>query len=383
MKAFYFLIFFVPVICHSQIVITSGAEIGGFPGTDVSVLTSGGVTNNSGYDFSSVQLRLVLSGSNQTISGIIKPVEVRFGNGNQTVNGTLETQRLVVNGGGNKVMTGNLTVTQGIAFEAGFLSASPSGKILYTGSGGQLNGASSTSYVSGSFFVNGTGLLTFPVGAAGLGYTPVQIENGSGSEIGIGAVNANPGLTPSSSDPELVYIDNTHYWAISSDNLASFSSRIILPLINALPEELSAVVVGAQETGGAAFNLGSYSASESSVSSLSPFNHTVVTVGGSTSIDISIHDLISPFTVDGINDELYIENIAKFPSNKVTLLDRYGVVIKEWTNFTNFDDPFNPNTDIYNFSRLSPGNYICIVEYGAEGQSRRRKSQMITVLRVK
>jgi hypothetical protein len=83
-----------------------------------------------------------------------------------------------------------------------------------------------------------------------------------------------------------------------------------------------------------------------------------------------------------LNDELYIENIGKFSFNKVTLLDRWGVMVKEWKNFTNFNDPVNPNQNGFNFTKLSAGNYICIVEYGSEGKMNKKKSQMITVLQL-
>jgi hypothetical protein len=145
---------------------------------------------------------------------------------------------------------------------------------------------------------------------------------------------------------------------------------------------LSPVVVEASATGGEAFNLGSSSTSETTITSSAPFTKSVLAIGASTKIDIRIHDMISPFTADNINDELYIENIGKFPTNTVTLLDRWGVLVKEWTNFTNFNDPLNPNQDLFNFTRLSPGNYICVVEYESPTQGKQKKSQMITVLKI-
>ena len=90
---------------------------------------------------------------------------------------------------------------------------------------------------------------------------------------------------------------------------------------------------------------------------------------------MKVRDLITPYLVDGQNDKLYIEQIDAFDFNTVTLLDRWGVVVKRWEKYTN-DIP-------YDFSQLGPGNYIVVVEYGnlAEGGTINKVSQMVTVLK--
>jgi hypothetical protein len=108
-----------------------------------------------------------------------------------------------------------------------------------------------------------------------------------------------------------------------------------------------------------------------------------VAIAGSVEVDLVIHDIITPFMEDGVNDFLYVQNIDKFMVNKVTLLDRWGVPVHEWKNFTNYTDPLTPNQDGYDFKKLSPGSYICIVEYGDGETGMSKKSQMVTVLKAK
>jgi hypothetical protein len=349
-----------------QIAISSGATITTSGNPDIAIVTTSNITNNSSFDFSSAQLHLLLAGTDQTITGNFSPLRMR------------------IDGGGVKTMNGNLTITGQLDFVNGLVRPSASGKILFTGSHENLTGASESSYVDGRFFTAGSGFIKFPIGVQGLGFAPASIENAPGLEVGLQVINSGAGLTPAASEVELAAIDNTHYWEVTTDNLPAFNSVINLSLngITSFGTDFSTVIVEANTTGGEAFNLGSLSASETSITSLSNFTRSILAIGASTKVDIRIHDMISPFTADNINDELYIENIGKFPVNTVTLLDRWGVLVKEWTNFTNFNDPVNPNQDPFNFTKLSPGNYICVVEYESATQGKQKKSQMITVLKI-
>ena len=97
---------------------------------------------------------------------------------------------------------------------------------------------------------------------------------------------------------------------------------------------------------------------------------------------IQINDLITPFNNDGMNDQFKIVNIEFTFSNKVILLDRYGVVIKEWKDFRNYDDPNNPNPDAFDFAQFDEGNYICILQYQmADGGAMEKMTQVITILK--
>jgi CHU_C Type IX secretion signal domain len=366
----------------AQVVITSGTNVALSGNPEILFRTSQDFVNQSTQDFTNSQLTLILNGPNQTISGSIIPFQIGLTTpGDQIVNASgLTCSRLAIAGGGKKNLNTNLTVNSELHLINGIVFPLNSSKLLFSGSSEGIVDAGPDSYVDGIFYNNGTGLLNFPIGAAGLGFAPVQVETGSGQEIGIQAMSGSAGLTPAASDVEIIYIENAYYWQLHFDP-GQFNSRIRLPFKSTVPETASPVVVSSDATGSQAFNLGSFSVDEKSVTSLSPFTESIVTIGGSTTVQIRVHDMLTPFNHDTFNDELFIENIAKFPSNKVTLLDRWGVVVKEWTNYTNYNDPLTPNQEPFNFGSLSPGNYICVVEYGEEGQPQQKLSQMVTVLK--
>jgi hypothetical protein len=354
----------LPCFAYSQIIIPAGTTISSANTPDIAIATGSNVTNASSYDFSTAKVHLNLTGTTQT------------------VNGNLSLARLRVGGGGNKIINGTFTVREEINFVQGFLQSSPTGKITFTGDQSGLSGASSASFVDGAFYLTGTGLLRFPVGAQTVGFAPLTIESGSGAETGAELLNEQNSLVPAISEVEISEIIGSYYWNIITAQPIASRIKVAMPSNPGFSGDVSAVVLEADATGGEAYNLGgTFDEAENSVTSVAPVTRPVIAVGSSTEIDITIHDLISPFKVDGYNDFLEIDNIGKFPENTVTLLDRYGVVIKEWNNFSNFEDPVNPNQDVYNFAKLSPGNYICIVEYGNTTQAPRKKSQMITVLK--
>jgi hypothetical protein len=272
-------------------------------------------------------------------------------------------------------------------FKTGTIEASAAGtKLLYTGSADNISGDETgtfdDSYVIGPFTVLAGGKNFFPVGTSQLGYTPATLEQGNGTdEIAIEAVDGDANFILDESIPE---IDHSHYWQITTTDLAGLNTKITLSLngIPAFNSDYSPVVLQADAIASTPDNLLSVTDGVL-ITSKKIVTKPVIAIGASVEVNVVIHDIITPFLVDNANDQLYIENIDKFLANKVTLLDRWGVLVKEWTNFTNYTDPITPNTDGYDFKKLSPGNYICIVEYGDPDIGFSKKSQMITVLKAK
>jgi surface protein len=98
-------------------------------------------------------------------------------------------------------------------------------------------------------------------------------------------------------------------------------------------------------------------------------------------IVVTIRSFITPNTADDQNNVLFIENIEYFPENTVKLIDRWGVPVKSWTNFTNYSSS-SPEQADFDFTTLGIGSYICNVEYkDPESGNKKSKSQMITVLK--
>jgi hypothetical protein len=143
---------------------------------------------------------------------------------------------------------------------------------------------------------------------------------------------------------------------------------------------LGLVVIQGESTNAEAENLLSV-LNGNEITSRRSVTKPVLAIGGSREVELVIHDIITPFS-PGENDYLVIDNIEKFLINKVTLLDRWGGRVHNWTNFTNYGPPFL-NPDGFDFKTLSPGSYICIVEYGDADVGFSKKSQMVTVLKVK
>lgn len=366
MKRIIYLIVFIPFFTTAQIVIPAGINVAVEGTPDIVVQAPADITNNSAsFDFTNTNFILKLVG------------------GDQFINGAWVMSDLSVDGGGTKNTNRPVTITNSLTFVNGIIT--PNGKLLYTGAHDHISGASDASYVNGPFSVMSEGRMTFPVGVPTFGFAPAYLEDGNGTdEVTVQLVATGAGLTPAATDAELVEIDNTHYWQVTSADLASLSSRVTLNTLGAvISADLSPVVVQSPNVNGTATNLGSSSVSSDAVTSRAPITESILVIGGSAEIELKIHNLITPFTKGDANDYLYIESIEKFDFNRVTLMDRWGVVIKEWSNFTNYDDPINPNSDGYDFARLSPGNYICVVEYGFTDGGARKKSQMITVLKAK
>ncbi|NJM26062.1 MAG: hypothetical protein HC859_11815, partial [Bacteroidia bacterium] len=167
---------------------------------------------------------------------------------------------------------------------------------------------------------------------------------------------------------------NTHYWEVTSST--PVNSVVSLGINELVLPEGSPIVLEASAPGQTPNNLlGTFD--EQYVRSLQSVTLNIVGVGVGKEFSLTVHDLLTPFNGDDVNDKLYIENIELTASHTVTLLDRWGVVQRTWSSFSNADPQFD-------FTTLAPGNYICVVEYALPGSTSKSKlTQMITVLRTK
>ena len=342
-------------MAQSQVVIPSGTQLQVSQDTPILIQTPNNIANNSaGADLSKAKLTFDLTGGTQSITG----------NFNLTA--------LLISAGGVKTINNTITVTDNIAFTLGIVAPSSGGKLLYTGADDGLTGGNNSSYYDGIFYSSGSGSRTFPIGTAGI-FSPVTFEGVSG-ETGVRVRGENAALTVDG--VEITAVDQERYWEITTDpSLVNSKATLSLNGLDAfVSTEGSTTIVQAGNTGAQAINLGNSSSSNtSSVTTRGNVTASILAIGKEKQIIVKVHDLITPFGSNGVNDQLYIENIEKFDHNKVTLLDRWGVLVREWKNFTN-EDP-------YDYSKLGPGNYICVVEYGNENSSTSAIEQMVTVLK--
>ena len=342
---------------HAQTTIRSGSELK----VKGEISAAGSITNNSDKtNFTEAQLRL--TGTNQTL----------------TTSSPLSLQNLVVEGGGVKTMQGEWTISNNLTFTKGLL-APGTGKLLYTGST-TLSG-NTTSFVNGTLNQRGTGVRFFPLGA-GSAYMPMALGNVKDGTVEISVKGFATGATLTL-PADVSAIPSNRYWQISTNGGAFQGSLVSLYVPGAsIDASQRLVVVQADNANGAtAINMGG-GVTDDFVTSFSIVNKPIVTLGISEKTDFRIHDMITPFNSDNINDRLKILNVEFTFSNKVILLDRWGVVVKQWNDFRNYDDPKNPNTDNFDFGKLGPGNYICVLEYQLTADAPTEKmSQMITVLK--
>lgn len=354
MKKFLLCLFLLPWASRAQVIISSGTQLQASQGTKIIFQTPNDISNNStNADFSNATLSFNLIGGTQGISG------------------SFTLFSLQTNANGVKTLNNTITVTDNIAFSGGIVTPKGNGKLLFTGSDSGLTGGSNDSYCDGIFYSSGSGRRTFPIGAGGI-FAPLVFESVTG-ETGVAIKKENAAL--SFDGVEITDVDQDRYWQITTDpSLVNSAVTLSLNGLDAfINSDGSTAVVQSSSVGGQAVNLSSASLDASTVTSRSNVTASILTIGKEKQVIVKVHDLITPFGSSGVNDQLFIENIEKFDHNKVTLLDRWGVQVKAWKNFTN-EDP-------YDYSRLGPGNYICVVEYGNTDGPTRSIEQMVSVLK--
>jgi hypothetical protein len=350
----------LPLTCAAQFVVSGNVQFGAIPGSRVTISTAGDVINESDFTFEVANLKLSLIGSTQTVEG------------------NFVLDHLVVNGQAISLF-GNVGVTSALDFISGKITVPATSNFSYRGPSATLivdqTVPNDDAYVSGAFYQQGGGERLYPVGTES-NYAPLQFTDlqETAEPVGVEAIPGAPNLHID--NPTITKILSTFHWQILISNPANINSPVRLPL--PLEGEIdvdneTAIVV--QDVNGSVQSLGSH-ASDLNLISERNVTSTIVAMAATTEIDITIHELITPHGSFDKNDELEISNLQAFTYNKVMFLDRYGVLLKEWENYAK-----GREKDF--FKKLSPGNFIVIVEYGDSKAGTRRKSQMITVLRTK
>jgi hypothetical protein len=357
LKVILFLIGISSAELFAQTTINAGSEVK----VKGLITTNGSVLNGSDKTDLSESL-LTLVGTNQTL----------------TTRTPVTLNSLTIDGGGTKTTQGEFTVTNALIFTSGIISPA-TGKLLYSG-GTALTGNAS-SYVNGTLYQRGTGVRFFPLGV-GSTYMPMSLNNieDGNAEIGVTGFAAGANL---SLPADLTAIASNRYWQVdvSGGSLRATSASLYVPGSSIDASQKLVVVEADAANGATAINLGG-GVTDDFVTSFSPATKPILTIGIVEKVDMRIMDLITPFNIDNVNDKLKILNIEYTYENKVTLLDRWGVPVKEWNNFRNYDDSTNPNSDGYDFTKLSPGNYICVLEYKLSADAPLEKvNQMISVLK--
>jgi hypothetical protein len=292
-------------------------------------------------------------------------------NPNVTIVGSnpLTIESLTMNSTGSyRLNQGTIEVTKKLDLVGGIFSVTGSNtKLLYSGTD-NLSGSVS-SYIDGKLFMKGSGPRTFPIGIGSTGvYLPVTLgdvkTSDAATEIGFQAILGDPGVPSSALTADIKDVFTDHYWMLSNGNSGTYSGSLIsLSLNNTDPFFVDGdpIILELDASGNLNNLLGISAFPDVASTKEGAANGQKYALAKSNAITVRIHRVITP-NGDGDNDNLYIEGIDFYTTNTVKLVDRWGVVHFTKENFKNYT---TQNPADFDFSRLSNGNYICVVELGS------------------
>lgn len=301
----------------------------------------------------------------------------------RTTGNPLSIGKLTMNGG-NYTLLGDFTVADELVFTAGNLivdKVASAGTLTYTGAK-DLDG-NDKSFVNGRIFIKGSGARTFPIGNA-TGYFPARLDGVSAADasipLGLEVISANPGFVKT---PDLKDIFTSHFWEFSTGGTGVFSGNTQISLSDNtggfFGTDGDATILELSNSGVQTDLFGSPNNSFYTSSSPMSASGKYFGLAKADEITVRIRKLITP-NDDLDNDVLVVDGLDAFPDNQITLIDRWGVVVKTWKGFVNYPERTGVAQSDFNFAKLAIGNYVCVVEYTERGV-RKSKKQMIAVLK--
>ncbi len=210
-------------------------------------LTVTGSFRNEGFFFNYGTVALVGNWENRS--------SYHEGNGTFRLNGTgpqtllhngQSFYNLVLDGGGEKQLADNATVTHGFRLQRGLLTPA-AGSVLLLADGVDIEGGSAASYVNGRLFHEGSGYKFYPIGKNGA-YAPLTLEDvlGASPVTGFEVFAPNPYAAVS---PGLGRLSGTRYWQRTQLSGAITEAKIGLSFdaADGLPALDSVVVAEAKD----------------------------------------------------------------------------------------------------------------------------------------
>jgi gliding motility-associated-like protein len=96
---------------------------------------------------------------------------------------------------------------------------------------------------------------------------------------------------------------------------------------------------------------------------------------GPASAEPYVHAALSP-NGDGINDVLTIDNISRYPENKITVMNAKGVTVFETANYDNVSKTFDGHSSL-NGAMVPQGTYFYLLEYKAGSTIKYKKGYLV------
>jgi len=274
---------------------------------------------------------------------------------------------VVLDGGGDKVLLSDLTISNQVEFINGIIVSSQSNPLSLIGSAIH-SGANDLSHVLGPVvYLNAnTTTVEFPVGD-GSTYLPVRLIEISSGEQSIGFELIDMAAGGSTADTVLSY-SNLRYWQMYFTEQLPVA-RIELPLIDESLENDQAqkfIVVGAQNSSAEFGSLGG-AVNGDFVTSELLINGRAYAIGKEELFPLIISNYISNNS-DGINDFIQITNSDKYEGLQVIVINRLGNIVV---------DVSANSQELEILTQLDPGNYICVIKRDGKELAR----EVITVTR--
>ncbi len=349
----------------AQTTISSGTSIVANPRT--TIVTNASINNQSSLaDFSNIDL--VITGPSASSLTTTSPITLRG---------------LGIRGLGNWTLSGSWTISTSLKLVRGLIIVPPTASLTYTGANDIATG-SIDSYIEGQLFMQGTGSRTYPIGNID-GYFPVIFDKVTDATtlLGFEVIKGDPNLASQKPiDVSDIFVD--HYWQfiVRAGNFSGSPLKVSTLGTDTFLQTGTpgAPVVLELDTDGNLTNIGGqYISPFVNVRNNISSKGKIYSLGKSEKVEVKVVNVITPTDDDTRNNVLQISDIELFPENKVSLLDRYGVPVKTWTNFKNFATT-SPSQEGFDFATLGIGNYVCVVEYTSNGV-KQKVSQMVTVLK--
>jgi gliding motility-associated-like protein len=359
-----------------SIIVSTGTPIATSNSTQIA-FTGGLTVNSDNADLS--KATLILAGANQDL-------RMTRGGSLLVLGGLIVGPSGGGTGGTKNLFNGTWEIAGTLIFNDGVVvpQTGSNGKLVHSiaaGTAADVVVNNPDSYFNGTFYSRGTGIRVFPIGN-GSGYFPSMLTSVSQDdvEIGMRVINQNVNLTHGS---EILNVFEDQYWEIVNAQ-ALAGPKVILSTLGAgfyLDPNIGTIILGGAGVGQpgvplGGFRDGDYLVGDKAITTNERF-FTMAKVGPESNLlKVKIRNVVTPF-VDGVNDHLFIKNIEIYPDNKVTMLDRWGTLVREWTGFINADA--NTANSTYDLSKIATGNYIVILEY-TDGSTRKQESQMVTII---
>lgn len=274
--------------------------------------------------------------------------------------------KLTISGGGEKIFQANITIENELNLSKGILVSANNARIIIN-SGAAVTGGSDQAHIVGTVYHQGAGSKTFPLGNGSM-YLPVTLTNIEGTSAEVSVTGYELNGTALRYTAPLNAVSRNRYWQIDLVSGSLANARIILPLrdedIVTNPEK--AVVAQSDGVASPFRSLGT--------SLSSPLSNGFITSSGAVTLpfvaigtvqddgSIFVYNAVSPNSIDNLNSFLRIENIERFPSNKVRIFNRWGDKVFEMTGYDNQQHIFTGKKNIGGDEDLPEGTYYYEVD---------------------